>query len=193
LVLPGASAATFSDGGAGPLTTVVAGNCLEPTTRPFLPWLDPARYALVSDGGFETGGQGWRLQGATVVEGNEPYYVRARGDRRSLALPAGSSATSPDACVGLLHPTARFFARNDAAEGSLLIEALVHTPLGQLALPVDLLAAGKRFQPTPPLSLLANLTAPLAQNGSARMAIRLTALGGSWYIDELYIDPFRVR
>ena len=66
----------------------------QPLARTFQPWLDPAWYQAAPDGGFESGGDGWRLSGgAAVVAGNEPFFVRAPGDARALSLPAGASAT----------------------------------------------------------------------------------------------------
>ena len=42
---------------------VLPGTCpKERLSQPFLPWLDPMSYVLAPDGGFEDGGQGWRLR-----------------------------------------------------------------------------------------------------------------------------------
>src|SRR4051812_20882012 len=58
----------------------------------FSQWGDRSNYVLAPDGGFEAGGSGWSLSsGATVVAGNESYYLNGTGDSKSLSLPAGSS------------------------------------------------------------------------------------------------------
>jgi hypothetical protein len=171
---------------------LITGSCPEqPLSQPFVPWLDGAKYALVGDGGFESGGAGWTLKGgAAVVDGNEPWYVRAVGDSRLLNLPAGARATSPAACIGLLHPTARFFVRS--LGGSLKVDATV-TVLGlPLTIPVGVVVAGDSFAPTLPLALLTNLTVPLT-GGRASLALTFTAVGGAVQIDDLYIDPFKVN
>ena len=88
-----------------------------PVVQPFAPWGDSADYFLAPDGGFEQGGAGWTLLGrAAVQSGNEPFALNAAGDRSSLRLPVGSSATSPLFRIGAEHRSMRFVA--DAATSS---------------------------------------------------------------------------
>ena len=61
-------------------------------------------------GSFESGTNGWSLTGASVVAGNEPWKVGGSADSKSLSAPRGQ-AVSPAFCVGIEHPTFRFFAR----------------------------------------------------------------------------------
>jgi hypothetical protein len=160
-------------------------------SKPFLPWLDVDSYALAGDGGFESGAAGWKLAGgAVVVGGNEPWHVRGASDDRSLYLPQGATAVSPSSCTGLHHPTARLFARSSG--GVLEVDATV-TLLGlSIQLPVGLVLPGSNFAPTLPLPLLANFTAPLA-GSTAGVVLRFTALGGPVWIDDVYVDPFKVN
>ena len=77
--------------------------------QPFLDWNDQAFYVLVDGGDFETAAAGWTLEGgAMTMPGGNPY--RTDSTANSLALPAGSSATSPPVCVSKGNPTARLFA-----------------------------------------------------------------------------------
>ncbi len=77
---------------AGPLVKA-AQNCpSQALTQPFARWLDPLLYTPLRGGSMEDATPGWKLSGATVVAGNEPFYVRSSADRRSLSLPRGSSA-----------------------------------------------------------------------------------------------------
>ena len=70
--------------------------CPDPTTQPFRPWSDFARYAQVPDGGFEAGASGWKLAGgAKVVAGNNPFYLRDRDDRSSLLAPGRELRDKP--------------------------------------------------------------------------------------------------
>jgi hypothetical protein len=170
------------------------GTCDAQMSRPFLPWLDPLTYTLAPDGGFEQGAAGWTLSGgAAVVAGNEPWRVNAPGDSRSLSIPAGARATSPEMCIGLLHPTLRLFARNTAflGLGLLAVEAEVKALGIGLWLPVGAVLAGGSFQPTLPFPLLANLTSPLAGE-RATVRLRFTAVGGKFGIDDVYVDPFKI-
>src|ERR1700750_2444224 len=99
--------------------TASAPSCPQPSSaQVFLPWLDIADYQPAPDGGFEAGAKGWSLTGAATVAGNEAYDVGGSGDDTALRVPAGGAATSPTFCVGLEHPTARFFAKR--VGGSLL-------------------------------------------------------------------------
>ncbi len=177
---------------AAPGTSDLAGACQPALTQAFRPWLDPAWYALAPDGGFELGGAGWELgDGASLGPGNEPWAVSGAGGH-VLALPAGATAWSPPICIGLLHPTVRLFVRNAAplGLGLLAVDAEVTAAGVTTTVPVGVVTAGGRFQPTPPLPLLANVTAPL-QGGTGSVRLRFIALGGSWELDYLYVDPFK--
>ena len=143
----------------------------------------------------------WTLDGgATLVAGNESFQAHSPYDRRSLLLPAGSSATTAPFCVGLEHPTIRFFARNG---GSLLsplkVEVLFRDVLGVTrALPVGVVVTGSRWQPSLPMPLSAQRARSGARRGSRRhdhVRLRFTPLGRSagWQIDDVYVDPFRGR
>src|SRR5436853_1269877 len=82
----------------------------------FSAWHDNRGYVLTPDGGFENGAAGWTLEnGAAVGEGNETFQVGGAADHQSLALPAGSSATSPAICVTRHTGIFRFFARTGGA------------------------------------------------------------------------------
>lgn len=167
--------------------------------QPFLPWLDLAYYTLSPNGGFESGSTAWTLgRGAKVVLGNESFAVRAAGDRYSLSLPSGSSATSSTTCVRLLDPTMRFFVKNSGSLLSTLkVEVLYRDLAGvRRAQTIALLAGTARWTPTLPLPFLANLqNVPLVTDGALDVAFRFTPQGslGGWAIDDVYVDPFKGR
>jgi hypothetical protein len=175
----------------------LVGGCSDQLAQPFLPWLDPAYYVLAPDGGLEGHASGWTLRGgAKVVDRNEPFFVRSAADRRSLYLPAGSSATTPAMCAGLEHPTLRMFVANRGALLSTLkVEVLFEGPLGLVqSLPMAPVAAGPSWQPTAPLLVVANATAlPIATDGTTEVAFRFTPQGASaaWSVDDVYVDPFK--
>jgi hypothetical protein len=167
-------------------------------SQPFARWLDPLSYTLAPGGGFEAGGPAWKLSGnAAVVAGNEPFYVRAKSDTRSLRLPSGSSVTSPVMCVGLAHPTIRMFTKVSGGVpllSSLRIEALVEDNLGLIkSLPVLAVPLGSQWAPTLPGLLVANLL-PLLPGDMTPIAFKITAVGpGTWSVDDVYVDPWGHR
>ena len=169
------------------------------TSRPFLPWADPMSYTRAPGGNFESGASGWRLSGgADVIAGNESFYVGSASDRSSLALPPGSSVTSPTTCVNVLDPTLRFFVMNGGRDGSLKVEVIYKTLLGLTAthevgvLPVT---GSPAWQPTLPLPFFADVTGILSLNGTTTdVKFRFTPRGAtsSFRIDDLYVDPLYI-
>jgi hypothetical protein len=166
----------------------------ETLSQPFLRWVDPLGYTLVPGGSFEAGSPAWALRGGAAVKaGNEPYYVTSAGDSSSLALPAGSSVTSPAVCVGLDHLVLRLMARNGGSLLSTLrVEVLFEDSAGNvLSAPVGAIAGGG-WAPSLPLPIAASLL-PLLPNDRTAVAFRFTAAGGAWQIDDVYVDPWNRR
>lgn len=169
----------------------------QPLEQPFVRWLDPADYTLLDGGTFEGSTRGWSLNGARVVSGNEPFYVHGSGESRSLSLPAGSSATSPVTCVGLEHPTMRFFARGSGggllgALSTLQVDVLFEDAGGTVrSLPIGIVARTGQWSPTLPAPVVANLL-PLLSGEMTPVSFRFTPRGSaSWTIDDVYVDPKR--
>lgn len=194
-----AAAAFASPANAG-LLTESAQSCDDgPITQPFQRFGDGANYKLVPGGSFEAGTVAWQLSGgAKIVLGNESYKVGGTADSRSLSLPGGSAAVSPFTCVGLAEPTLRLFAkRNSALLGlvsTLNVEIQVQTSLGLSVwlpvLPGDL--GGGSWHPTAQMPLIANIL-PLSTSDKTPVRFRFTPLFGSWQIDDVYVDPMRLR
>jgi hypothetical protein len=179
---------------AGVLTTT-ATDCNDGAlTQPFARYGDRASYESV--GTFEDGTAGWTLAGgAKIVAGNESAHVGDAGDAYSLSLPSGSSATTPEVCVGLDEPTLRFFTRkNSGLLSTMAVTVHVQTSLGiwvELPIGVDL---GGSWHPSLPMLVVANLLPLLPPD---RTAVKFTfrpLLGGNWQVDDVYVDPIaRVR
>jgi hypothetical protein len=162
-------------------------------SKPFLPWLDGADYTLPDGATFEGGADGWTLNGAGTVAGNESFYVHDAADSSSLRLPPGSSAASSPFCIGLGHPTLRFFAKQSGG-GLLSLSALrVDVRFSLLggaiqSLPVGLITAGGKWQPTLPVPVVVNLLTLLPDLRTVRFAF--TPVGNAtWQIDDVYVDP----
>jgi hypothetical protein len=167
----------------------------QPLSQPFAPWGDNASYQLVPGGAAESSA-GWKLTGsARVVSGNEPWKVHGSGDRSSIRVPSGSSATTAPICVGLGDPTVRFFAKkNSGLLSTLAVFAVLRPSLGgELAIPVGVVLGGGSWKPSLPFLFLGNLL-PLVPGQYTPVSFRFTpVLGGDWQIDDVYVDPMRSR
>ena len=179
------------------LLVASAKNCeVKPASQVFLRWLDPLRYEEAPGGRAESA-MGWTLSGgARIVSGNEPWKVGGSRDSSSLLLPRGSRATTGVMCVGIGHPIMRFFARRTSGWllDSLKAEVLFEGAGGQVhSLPVGLVLAGGSWQPTLPFPVLASLL-PLLPGEQTPVQFRFTPVGGgTWQIDDVFVDPWRAR
>jgi hypothetical protein len=158
----------------------------------FLRWADVANYTLHPGGDFDSGPD-WSLAGgAAVVSGNEYFYVSGdKGDSNSLYLPSGASATSGSICVGIEHPDIRFLARAGNPMATLSVQVLFEDGTGVLrSAPIGAISAGSSWAPTVPLPIAVNLL-PLLPGERTAVAFKFTAQGGSFQIDDVYVDPYR--
>jgi hypothetical protein len=164
-------------------------------TQPFKQFGDRMDYKLVEDGDFESPLEHWTLRnGAKVVSGNEPWKVGGSGHGRSLSLPRGSTAISAPVCVGLAEPTVRFFARKQSGLlSTLAVTVYVKTSLGLVVpLPIGVVLGNGQWKPSAPMLILANLL-PLLPPDRTAVAFGFTPILGSWTIDDVYVDPMRMR
>ena len=183
---------------AAPASAGLGVACPNPTSQAFKPWGDSAYYAYAPNGGFESGSGGWALSGgAKVVAGNESFFIHGPGERYSLALPAGSSATSPPMCISLFSSKMRFFAANAGSPSSRLKVQVLYNggTSGLLSLVTKLLGlsdfgyvnAGSAWQPSPAIGMLSGNLPLLTQS----VQFRFTPVdrNGSWQVDDIYLDP----
>jgi hypothetical protein len=176
-------------GTAAPASAGLGLACPDPTGKPFAPWSDNANYAFSPNGGFESGTTGWSLSGgAKVAVGNESFYVHSVGDRYSLALPAGASATSPAMCISLLSGKMRFVTRGDSGAKvrvQIIYRGLLSSVLG--IFDGGTMSVGKNWSPSPQVGMLGGVL-PLL---TASVSFRFTAVGGSVSLDDVYLDPMK--
>jgi hypothetical protein len=148
----------------------------------------------VTNGGLENGATGWTLTGgATVASGNETFAVHSASDSHSLSLPAGSTATTPPMCIGLLSTKMRFFARNSTDRSAKLhVQAIYRGGLGMVLGIADAgTVQGAVWHPSAPVSLLGGALPLLTQSVSFRFTPVGSAAG--WRIDDVYLDPLLHR
>jgi hypothetical protein len=174
--------------------TALAACPTQPVSTPFAQWGDTNSYFLVPGGSFEGSGQtvGWTLSGASLTAGNEPFYVDSPADNQSLTINGGGSATSPFFCVDDTMTDLRLFADQTVPGSDLQVSALVQTPSGVITVPVADLADGSMPAWGPTAALGADRSG-LEAGDSVMVALQFSApgTGGSWSIDDVYIDPYR--
>jgi hypothetical protein len=178
--------------------TALATSCTpqKASARPFTPWNDLAYYTLVSGGDAEGALSGWTLDGARVVEGNEPFKVGRSTDHRSIALTGGASVTTAPICIDSTYPWFRFFARNTSGHAAQLKVDIFYTDtLGRVrnAGTGDYSTADGAWVPTGSLGIGIAWQA-IPAGSSLPVTFRFTAVGtASWLVDDVYVDPFARR
>jgi hypothetical protein len=167
--------------------------CDNSGSRVFLPWADPASYTLAPGGSFENSSSHWTLVGASRdTADNEPFHVTGANDHSSLSISDGGTALSPAMCVGLGEPDARvFFKQTRGLPGaSLQVDVLFDDVTGTTqAQTIAELGVAQQWRLSPQLLTMANLL-PTIGAGSTAIAFRFTAIGGSFKVDDLYVDPW---
>jgi hypothetical protein len=171
------------------------GNCPTGGTKVFAPWQDAANYLLAPNGSFEFGSGGWSLTGgAGIVSGNEPFYPTGT---HSLALPSGSSATSPTVCLGTQQLYIRMFGKDlGGTDSGLRVRIQFYGLLNNLLGYKDfaVFPGGGDWAPTSQVQSGGGLLTPLPvvsilSSTSARIQITPLGSGSRWQIDDVYIDP----
>lgn len=137
---------------------------------------DPRAYVLVPDGDFAAGGAGWTLEGGAAV---------ASG---ALSLPAGGSAVSPPICISRETPFLRSMARDSGVAGAKLKVEVLYEGLEAAQNRVVAGDKDEAWDPTHPLAQSYGLATLGDSDSSAR--VRITAVGGDWEVDDVYVDPF---
>jgi len=189
-------------GAATPAHAALGIACPNPTSTPFRPWGDVNSYALTPGGDFESGPAGWTLRGgARVVTGNESFNVGGPGQTHSLSLPAGSSATSPPMCIGLLSSHMRLFTSNTGASRSKLRVQVVYgggagALLGAVGATLGIsdvanLTSTGAWKPSSPVAMFGGILPVLTRSVRFRFTPLDTA--GKWRIDDVYLDPLMHR
>jgi hypothetical protein len=174
---------------AAPASAGLGIACPDATNKPFARWSDYANYAFASNGGFESGLNGWTSSGgARVVSGNEPFFIHGSSDRYSLSLPAGASATSPGMCISLFSGKMRFVTRGDngaKVKVQIVYRGLLSSVLG--ILDGGTYSANSSWSPSPEIGMLGGLLPLLTSS----VSFRFTAVGGNVAIDDVYLDPMK--
>jgi hypothetical protein len=149
---------------------------LGPVGQYFSKYGDNANYQLLPGGAFDSGAQ-WSLEHAQVND-------------NALAFDRGGSATSPEFCATVDHPTLRFFARGDGDVGK--VELLWTDDAGvERTKGVGMFMAGRSWAPAAPMQLSSVLG--LVAGDIVAVRLRITAVTSDLQVDDVYVDPARAR
>jgi hypothetical protein len=167
-------------------------------SQPFAQFGDDNNYFLAPGGSFEGSLDGWGLNRSGVIGDQEPWQVADDGGSKALKVGAGGSALTPVMCVGIEHPTMRFFAHRSGGgllggTSTLLVTARTETSLGLVVdVPVGTITTltnGTKWNKTPQQIVLTSLL-PLLPGEHTPIQFRFTPVGTSdWVIDDVYVDP----
>jgi hypothetical protein len=175
-----------------------AASCSSQTlTTPFTGLGDLNSYYLAPGGSFES--SAW--SGGSLVNGSDPLKLNSVFD--SHAMQINGQATSPSFCITRDDPSLRFVARSTRIPGSngnysqLNVSVSVRNSSGSAAnffLGV-LQPQGNGWFVSPRMeygSLFDSWLFGTDGTGTAQMQIVLTVAGqgGSWTVDDVYVDPF---
>jgi hypothetical protein len=167
-------------------------NCPTSGNQTFAPWGDTHPYYTVPNGGLESGSNGWSLRYASVVSGNEPFYANGS---HSLALPSGSTATSPVVCIGPHDLGIRMFVSDAGGTDSGLHVrvqwyGLLNTLLG--VSDYGTFTPGQGWGPSASVDSNGgfNLLLPLVGSTSARIQLTPIGSGSNWRADDVSVDPW---
>jgi hypothetical protein len=198
LLIAGASVACLIGTALAPATasatTVNNGvYCDEAVYQAFAAFGDDNLYALAPGGDFEGDLSGWTLSdGAATVDGSDPFDVTGADGSYSLQIPAGGQAVSAPVCVDPSRETFRFVVRSSSKSARLHVEALFVKDGSSRPSIVNVgyvSSQSGKWEPTP---ILRN-SASRYLAGGGRVTYRFTADNGSVQMDDLHIDPRRIR
>jgi hypothetical protein len=163
--------------------------------RTFSQWYDFATYVPAVNGGLEDGDNGWKLSDASVVGGNESFFLNGSADSHSLAISDGGSATSPASCVNRDYPTLRFMLRNTGSRWALLKVDVIYLDGegGARTIPAGYVTAGSNWTPSAVVVMVFGQLVKLGDD--QRVRFRFTPVGNdaSFQVDDIFIDPWARR
>lgn len=167
------------------------------TTKAFASYGDNADYVLAPGGNFEAGSAKWTLTSSSLSSSTAPLAANAKTDRSSLTVAGKGLAVSPAFCVGIEHPNFRLQARQVNGTWAQLTVKLLwrQSSTGKENTTVVGSFTGGSFAkwtPTPSMKLAETLplTGP-GQTISAKIVLDPEDYGGSWQVDNVYVDPYR--
>ena len=194
----------------GCLPAAASAACVQaPTTKAFSKAGDSADYSVAPGGSFE-GTHGWALAGgAKIASGNETMGITTGS--KSLVLPVGSTATSPEFCVDETNPYFRFMAKPTGAMAGYQAIVLYRDSAGkvtqaQFTSSKDITWGDGAWSPSAIAPLAKKI--PLTSGATASVQLKFVSTGnqvavgigfwgkfttntGTTSIDSVMVDPYR--
>jgi hypothetical protein len=175
----------------GAVPAAAAAACpTQPTSMVFAPWGDTSDYFLAPGADFEGSSTAW--SGGRLMAGNDPFYLAGGGDRQSLRIDEGDTATSTPFCADVTHPDFRFVAQplNARYPGSLQVSVRFRDRSGSVQTWLMWTMSGVQYwTASPRVRLMRDL--PLPESGETTARVLFKAVGGDWAVDDVFIDPYR--
>ncbi len=185
--------ATLGTIGAAPASAATVPCTERVLSKAFSQWGDQNDYFVVTDGTFETGALSWDLsKGSTVAVGQqEPWRVNGANHAIGLVLPNGSRARAPKSCLAVGEEYFRFFYRAPASMNAKMLVTIESTNMVTKAThSVVLTGNGTTDWIVSPPIAIPNV---LGERVRQEVDITFQVTGGTWAIDDVMIDPFKVR
>jgi hypothetical protein len=182
-----AAAVALGFGATSAKASLVFGGSCPGATQAFKQFGDARYYSFGTNGGMESGTTGWTVSsGASVVRGNESFFVHSASDSKSLSLTRGASALTPSMCMGTTSTVVRFFVKGDA---NIRVDVVERNLLGLVVgiLNATTVDGTSAWQPSPAVLNLDSLQGLL---GVSSVQLRFTAMDGSASVDDVYVDPW---
>jgi len=213
-----ASARGFATPGASPIPCQTRA-----LSKAFSQWGDQNDYFTVTDGTFEAGAASWSLLGAIVrpdpsvplnagvndvkvtkphVKTGEqaPWKVNGANHNSAMVLPEFSRASAPQTCVVVGEEYFRFFYRAPASTSASMNvtvrasrAATSNRPQPSKLNTVTLQGTGTAGWFVSPPIAIPNMRQASPFEQTQMVNISFQAITGEWAIDDVMIDPFKVR
>jgi hypothetical protein len=154
----------------------------------FAPLLDTRYYVPVPGGTFEAGTPSWTLTGgAATVTADDPFDIGGRAETTALQVPGGAVATSPALCMDVTMPTMRYTVRADRA--GAVLKLMESQDGGSWQTVASYTSSGTSWA-APSYDLTGPLKMSTLTKNTSNVAFRLVATGGTFTVDDVYVDPF---
>ncbi len=182
---------------SGKLTAAAASACgFQNPTQVFLPWGDPASYALAPQGDLSST-TGWSFKHTNLAADHDPYTAGTN----SLQFAQGDSeAVTPAMCVNLTNPTIRLFMKDTGGNGKsdVKVDVLYEDLNGNIQhLTLAKLRVGSTWAPSITIPIAVNILSAANASGVTAVAFDFKVEGlqknETLSLDGFYVDPFLAR
>jgi hypothetical protein len=160
----------------------------QPMKQAFSSYGDSNQYFFAPNGGFENGTTGWTLgAGATVVSGSETAYLNSSSDSKSMKLPANGWVRTGQICIDTTQQVVRLMVKGTS--GQLKVDAKVVSGgnIRTWSTQVDA-SSSAGWRPSQQIQFAQGSNQFL---GATTLQLTFTAIGATWQVDDLYVDPFK--